>query len=198
MPSMRLNCLSSCSLRRVDLADELRRQLVDERGDAAHLLHLRDLLLEVLEVEALALLDLLGDALALPRGRSWRAPPRPATGRRPCRGCATPCARDGTARGPSSFSPTPANLIGLPVTWRTDSAAPPRASPSSLVRMTPVSGSALVERARDVDRVLALHRVDDEQRLDRLRAPRAARRSRASSPRRSRAGRRCRRSARPW
>ena len=76
---------------------------------------------------------------------------------------------------PVSFSPTPANLIGLPVTWRTDSAAPPRASPSSLVRTTPVSGSALVERLGDVDRVLALHRVDDEQRLDRLRAPRAAR-----------------------
>ena len=43
---------------------------------------------------------------------------------------------------PSSFSPTPANLIGLPVTWRTESAAPPRASPSSLVSTTPVSGSA--------------------------------------------------------
>src|SRR6185503_15816983 len=43
----------------------LRRQLVHERGDAAHLLHLRDLLLEVLQVEALALLHLLGDALRL-------------------------------------------------------------------------------------------------------------------------------------
>ncbi len=42
---------------------------------------------------------------------------------------------------PPSFSPTPANLIGLPVTWRTESAAPPRASPSSLVSTTPVSGS---------------------------------------------------------
>src|SRR6185295_4445988 len=52
-------------LRGVDLADELRGQLVDERGDSAHLLHLRDLLLEVLEVEALAFLDLLGDALRL-------------------------------------------------------------------------------------------------------------------------------------
>jgi hypothetical protein len=34
------------------------------------------------------------------------------------------------------------NLIGLPVTCRTDSATPPRASPSVLVRMTPVSASA--------------------------------------------------------
>ncbi len=37
----------------------------------------------------------------------------------------------------SSFSPSEANLIGLPVTALTESAAPPRASPSSFVRMTP-------------------------------------------------------------
>ncbi len=36
-------------------------------------------------------------------------------------------------------SPIPTNLIGLPVTARTDSAAPPRASPSSFVRTTPSS-----------------------------------------------------------
>ena len=42
----------------------------------------------------------------------------------------------------SVFSPTPRNLIGLPVMWRIDSAAPPRASPSTLVSTTPVSGSA--------------------------------------------------------
>ena len=34
------------------------------------------------------------------------------------------------------------NLIGTPVTALTDSTAPPRASPSSLVRMTPSSSSA--------------------------------------------------------
>ena len=38
----------------------------------------------------------------------------------------------------SSFSPVEANRIGTPVTSRTDNAAPPRASPSSLVRTTPV------------------------------------------------------------
>ena len=38
----------------------------------------------------------------------------------------------------SSFSPAEANRIGAPVTSRTDSAAPPRASPSSLVSTTPV------------------------------------------------------------
>ena len=46
------------------------------------------------------------------------------------------------ASKPSIFSPTPMNLIGLPVTWRTDKAAPPRESPSILVNTTPVSGSA--------------------------------------------------------
>ena len=165
-------------------------------GEAAHLAHLRDLRLEVVEVEALAGLDLPARASAPPRRRRSCAPPRSATARRPCRGCATPCARDGTTSSPSIFSETPTNLIGAPVTWRTDSAAPPRASPSSLVRMTPVSGSASRNAARRVDRVLALHRVDDEQRLDRLHRRVQLARSRASSPRRSRAGRRCRRSAR--
>ena len=36
----------------------------------------------------------------------------------------------------------PMNLIGTPVTCLTDSAAPPRASPSSLVMITPSSSSA--------------------------------------------------------
>src|SRR5207249_4976974 len=38
-----------------------------------------------------------------------------------------------------SFSPTPTNWIGQCVTERRDSAAPPRASPSSLVKMAPDS-----------------------------------------------------------
>ena len=42
----------------------------------------------------------------------------------------------------SSFSPMPANLMGLPVSALIDSAAPPRASPSSFVSMTPVISSA--------------------------------------------------------
>ena len=36
-----------------------------------------------------------------------------------------------------SFSPVDANIIGLPVSAAIDSAAPPRASPSSLVSTTP-------------------------------------------------------------
>ena len=37
----------------------------------------------------------------------------------------------------SSFSPVPTNLMGLPVAARMERAAPPRASPSSLVSTTP-------------------------------------------------------------
>src|SRR3989475_10997522 len=42
----------------------------------------------------------------------------------------------------SVFSPTPTYLIGTPVTPWIDSAAPPCASPSSFVRMTPVNPTA--------------------------------------------------------
>ena len=65
----------------------------------------------------------------------------------------------------SSFSPMPANLMGLPVTAVTESAAPPRASPSSFVSMTPVMSSASSKALRGVDRVLAGHGVDDQQYL---------------------------------
>ncbi len=42
----------------------------------------------------------------------------------------------------SSFSPSPMYLMGFPVTARMDRAAPPRASPSSLVRTMPVMPTA--------------------------------------------------------
>ena len=62
----------------------------------------------------------------------------------------------------SSFSPLDANMIGLPVTVAIDSAAPPRASPSSLVSTTPSKPTPLEERLGGDDGVLADHRVDDE------------------------------------
>ena len=65
----------------------------------------------------------------------------------------------------SSFSPVPTNLIGTPVTSRSDSAAPPRASPSILVRITPVSGTWLLKALGDAHGFLAGHRVGDQQRL---------------------------------
>ena len=40
------------------------------------------------------------------------------------------------ASNSSSFSPIPTNLIGLPVTASTESAAPPLVSESSFVRIT--------------------------------------------------------------
>ena len=63
----------------------------------------------------------------------------------------------------SSFSPVEAKRIGLPVTALTESAAPPRASPSSFDHHHAVELGRLGEGLGDADRVLAGHRVDDEQ-----------------------------------
>lgn len=67
----------------------------------------------------------------------------------------------------SSFSPTPTNLMGLPVMWRTDSA---RAAAGIAVQLRQDDAGDIqqvVEGLRDVDRVLSGHRVDDEQDLSR-------------------------------
>ena len=111
---------------------------------------------------------------------------------RPCRGCGRRCARGGTPRCASSFSPTPMNLIGLPVTVLTDRAAPPRVSESNLVRITPSSSSRSLKRLGGVDRVLAGHGVEHEVDLVRLGGLRRSGRPRSSAPRRSPGGRRCR------
>ena len=55
--------------------------------------------------------------------------------------------------------------MGLPVTARTDSAAPPRVSPSSLVRMTPVDAQCLVKALGHIDGILTGHRIDHQQNL---------------------------------
>ena len=57
----------------------------------------------------------------------------------------------------------PRNLIGAPVTSLMLSAAPPRASPSSLVRITPLRSSRSWKDLAVRHRVLADHRVDDEE-----------------------------------
>ena len=58
-------------------------------------------------------------------------------------------------------------MIGRPVTALTESAAPPRASPSSLVSTTPSKAIRSLERGRDVGGLLAGHRVEHEQRVRR-------------------------------
>ena len=68
----------------------------------------------------------------------------------------------------SSFSPSEISLIGRPVTAFTESAAPPRASPSSLVRIDAVERDPLLERLGDGDGLLAGHRVEHEQHVRRL------------------------------
>ena len=65
----------------------------------------------------------------------------------------------------SSFSPVEANMIGRPVTLFTESAAPPRASPSSLVRMTPSKSIRSWKAIATADGLLAGHRVEHEQRV---------------------------------
>ncbi len=66
-------------------------------------------------------------------------------------------------------SPVEAKAIGRPTTPLTERAAPPRASPSSLVRMTPRELECVVERLRRGDGVLSDHGVDHEERVVRLR-----------------------------
>ena len=96
----------------------------------------------------------------------------------------------------SSFSPTEASLIGRPVTARTESAAPPRASPSSFVRTIAVERDPLLERLGDVHGLLAGHRVEDEQDVRRPRRRGDARELVHQRRRRPGAGRPCRRSPR--
>ena len=64
-----------------------------------------------------------------------------------------------------SFSPVEANAIGRPMTSLTDSAAPPRASPSIFDMITPSICERGVERLGGLHRVLTGHRVDDEERV---------------------------------
>ena len=54
------------------------------------------------------------------------------------------------------------NLIGTPVTALTDSAAPPRASPSSLVMITPSSSSASLNALALLTASWPVMRVDDQ------------------------------------
>ena len=68
----------------------------------------------------------------------------------------------------SSFSPIPANFIGFPVTARTDSAAPPRVSPSSFMPDYAVDSQRIIEALCYIDCVLTGHRIDYQQNLVRM------------------------------
>ena len=68
----------------------------------------------------------------------------------------------------SSFSPVEAKAMGRPTTSLTDRAAPPLASPSSLVRMTPSRARVSWKARRRGHRVLAGHGVDHEERVVRV------------------------------
>ncbi len=76
---------------------------------------------------------------------------------------ARPSGRNSSSR--SIASPVPRNLIGTPVTAFTASAAPPRASPSSLVRIEAVEREPLGEAPGHVHGVAAHQRVAHQQRV---------------------------------
>ena len=63
------------------------------------------------------------------------------------------------------------NLIGLPVMARIESAAPPLASPSILVRITPVMSSSSVEFLGHIHRILPGHGIGHQQDLRGVQSP---------------------------
>ena len=155
------------------------------------LLHLLQLLGQVVEVE-LALLHLLGDLLGLLDVDRLRRLLDQADDVAHAEDAAGDALRDGSPRAHPTSRRRRCSLIGLPVTARIDSAAPPRASPSTRVRTMPVMPTRLVEGLGDVDGVLAGQAVGDEQRLVRVAMSRICRPSPPSALRRRGGGRRCR------
>ena len=108
---------------------ELSRELFDDARDRSHVLHLGDLSLEVFQVELVAGLDLLGELLdGLLVDRLLHVLDE---------GDDVAHAEDAAGH---LFGVKELKAVELfTVTMRTDKAAPPRLSPSSLVRTTPVS-----------------------------------------------------------
>ena len=102
----------------------------------------------------------------------------------------------------SIFSPAPRNLIGRPVTWRMESAAPPRLSPSVRVRTRPVSGSRSWKALAVFTASWPVRAVGHQQGFGGLGDGGRSRPPRPSSARPAWCGRRCpgspRRSRRAW
>ncbi len=97
------------------------------------------LLKEVVEIEAVAFFQLAANFSACARS-TLLSISSISDSRRPCREYATRCGPDGTAPAPSFLANTEKlDRFASDVTNR--GAAPPRASPSTLVNTTPVSGT---------------------------------------------------------
>ncbi len=124
-------------------------KFVHEGPQAPHATHLIELRTQVHEVKGLTLGRPCGRAARPGRPRCCAAHFPPAPPHRPSPGCAGPSARDRILPALRFSRRAPRKTMGLPVTSRTESAAPPRASPSALVRMMPVS-SRLALKARAV------------------------------------------------
>jgi len=78
-------------------------------------------------------------------------------------GCGSPSVPDGTLQGGSSFSRTPTNLIGLPVTALTDKGRPAARIAVELGQDDAGDGSLLIADLGRIDRVLADHAVHDQE-----------------------------------
>ena len=92
----------------------------------------------------------------------------------------------------SSFSPTETSLIGLPVTALTESAAPPRASPSSFVSTTPSKATRSSKASATRTASWPVIESSTSRTFVGLRRVAHALRARPSAPRRRGGGRRCR------
>ncbi|CAI8697549.1 hypothetical protein EMIT0111MI5_60374 [Burkholderia sp. IT-111MI5] len=145
----------------------MRGQLVHQRRQAAHVLHLRDLRAEIVQVEVAALLDLVGELL---RGLHVDAALRFLDEREDVAHAEDP------VRHPVGVEHLEAvelfgdtdelDRLARDVAHRQRGAAARIAV--ELGQHDAGERQRVVERLRGVDRVLAEHRVDDEQRFGRL------------------------------
>ncbi len=167
MPSMPpdLPLVHRGALRR---AREFGRQLVQHSGHAAHLAHLPDLRLEVGEIEALARLDLLRELLRFATTSTFFCASSISESTSPM-----PRMRDAMRSGWKTSRPSDLLRDAGELDRRAGDVPDRQRRAAARIAIELGQHDAgerqrVAERARGVDRVLALHRVDDEQRLDRL------------------------------
>ena len=85
--------------------------------------------------------------------------------RRPCRGCAWPCGRDGISSSESERSPAEMNSMGLPVTSMDGERAAAAGIAVHLRHDDAVEVDLLGKRRGNVDDILAGHGIDDHENL---------------------------------
>ena len=161
---------------------------------AAELLHLLQLLGEIIEIEG-ALLHAGGDLLRLLVIDRLRRASRRGSRRRPCRGCGRRSAGVEVLEPVEFFARAHEldRLAGHRPHRQGRSAAAIAVDPG---QHDAADADLLIEALREIDRVLSGERIGDEQRLMRLRDVAYGLPPRPSASRRYAAGRRCRASRR--